>query len=156
MLSPHGPQSFLAPKSHLNAGCRCLWSFLEISLSFSDPQALLKMRLEPWSSFGNHIYAFLHSLGIALSRKYIIRKGHGSNVYIRQVRVGNLGLCKFGKWESAFFTLFFAQPPYNPVLCSSGEWRMDTVWSETFLHLKAISSAGWPKCCPRDGRFAVS
>lgn len=103
----------------------------------------VKMGLEPRSSFGNRICAFLHPLGIALPRRSINRKGHGP---LQILQMGILPL----------HFIFCTTPPRYPALCCSGEWKMGTVWSETFLPLKAISSADWSICCPRDGRSVVS
>lgn len=70
-LSPCEAQRFSAPKSHL-------WTSLETSFSLSDPQA---MGLEPWSSFWSCVLAFLKPVSIVLPNRFIIRKGHGINVY---------------------------------------------------------------------------
>lgn len=73
-LSPCEAQRFSAPKSGL-------WRSLETSLSLSDPQAILKMGLEPWSSFWSCVLALLKPLSIVLPNRFIIRKGHGINGY---------------------------------------------------------------------------
>lgn len=86
------------------------------------------------------------------SIKQIYNYCHGSNVYIRQVRVASLGSANLGGKVLPFTSCFWTTP-HNPDLSSSDDIKMITVLSETFLSLRAIFSALGSKCCSTDGQL---